>query len=388
MLLNLPYAVKYCILTLENAGFEAYAVGGCVRDLLMGKTPLDYDITTSAKPSEVKKLFDNTADTGIKHGTVTVIIDSMPIEVTTYRTETGYSDFRRPDGVSFVSDIKEDLSRRDFTVNAICYNPKSGIKDLFGGCDDIRNKILRTVGDPEKRFYEDALRIMRLIRFKSVLGFEIEKNTLTAAEKMAYLIKNVSCERIYSELKKTLGGENPAAISELISAKGLESFGITKISTPEKIALADSFELKLYLFLKLCECDIFNTLKLLKAETKTVRYAENIDSLLIDNPITDRCGIKRLFNRYSPRLYTDAVKYLQITENKDYGYLLLAARDIIKSDEPYSISQLNINGNDLKKLGINGTDTGKTLDFLLDEVIKNPENNTYTKLLEIISEMQ
>ncbi|MBQ5810507.1 MAG: hypothetical protein IIW23_02885, partial [Clostridia bacterium] len=167
--------------TLESHGFEAYCVGGAVRDLLMGKVPTDYDITTNALPQDVINIFPKTVATGIKHGTITVLLDKETIEITTYRTDGEYVDNRHPEKVQFVAGIGEDLSRRDFTVNAIAYSPYRGILDLLGGRKDIKNKIIKCVGQPEKRFNEDALRIMRCFRFASTLGFSIEKHTLCAA---------------------------------------------------------------------------------------------------------------------------------------------------------------------------------------------------------------
>ena len=191
-MLSIPENAARVIDRLTQNGYEAYIVGGCVRDSLLGLTVSDFDITTSAKPEKVIELFEKTVPTGIKHGTVTVMIGNEPIEVTTFRTEGVYNDSRHPEDVEFVSDIREDLSRRDFTVNAIAYNEKTGIVDLFGGMSDLENKILRAVGDPEKRFREDALRILRLFRFASQLGFEIEENTLNSALSLKDGLENIS----------------------------------------------------------------------------------------------------------------------------------------------------------------------------------------------------
>ena len=196
MKFNLPKKIEYVLDTLINSGHSAYIVGGCVRDLLCGKKPHDYDITTSALPHETQALCDKTVATGIKHGTVTVIIDGEPIEVTTFRTEHEYSDSRHPESVNFVSNVAEDLARRDFTVNAMCYNHIDGLLDLFGGKEDINNKVLKSVGEAKTRFSEDALRILRLFRFAATLDFTIEKNTFNAAIKCAPSLKNISAERI------------------------------------------------------------------------------------------------------------------------------------------------------------------------------------------------
>lgn len=204
---------NYLIETIENAGFEAYQVGGCVRDFFMKRKCDDIDITTSAKPGDLEKILAENnikyIETGLKHGTVTAVFYGDNFEITTYRTDGEYIDNRHPENVSFVSDIDEDLSRRDFTINAIAYNPnKDEIVDLFGGRDDIENKIIKAVGNPDKRFKEDALRIMRAIRFSSTLGFEIEENTKAALFRNKELLKNVSAERIFTELSKLLLGDN------------------------------------------------------------------------------------------------------------------------------------------------------------------------------------
>ena len=204
---------NYLIETIENAGFEAYQVGGCVRDFFMKRKCDDIDITTSAKPGDLEKILAENnikyIETGLKHGTVTAVFDGDNFEITTYRTDGEYIDNRHPENVSFVSNIDEDLSRRDFTINAIAYNPnKDEIVDLFGGREDIENKIIKAVGNPDKRFKEDALRIMRAIRFSSTLGFEIEENTKAALFRNKELLKNVSAERIFTELSKLLLGDN------------------------------------------------------------------------------------------------------------------------------------------------------------------------------------
>lgn len=204
---------NYLIETIENAGFEAYQVGGCVRDFFMKRKCDDIDITTSAKPGDLEKILAENnikyIETGLKHGTVTAVFDGDNFEITTYRTDGEYIDNRHPENVSFVSNIDEDLSRRDFTINAIAYNPnKDEIVDLFGGRNDIENKIIKAVGNPDKRFKEDALRIMRAVRFSSTLGFEIEENTKAALFRNKELLKNVSAERIFTELSKLLLGDN------------------------------------------------------------------------------------------------------------------------------------------------------------------------------------
>ena len=204
MTINIPTKVKMIIDKYYESGFEAFMVGGCVRDALLGRAPEDYDITTSALPNITESLFKKTIPTGIQHGTVTVIIEGENYEVTTYRTEGRYLDNRHPSDVQFVTNIKEDLARRDFTINAFAYNDKAGLIDYFNGFEDLNNQIIRAVGDADKRFQEDALRMLRAIRFSCQLGFSIEPSTLKAIKTNAKLIKNISMERIRDEFCKII----------------------------------------------------------------------------------------------------------------------------------------------------------------------------------------
>ena len=206
---NLPEQVRWALDCLERAGFEAYMVGGCVRDAVMGRIPSDYDITTSASPGEVMKVFDGEKiiETGLKHGTVTLLRRGMPLEITTYRVDGLYTDNRHPESVAFTSSIREDTARRDFTINSVAFSPVRGFADFYGGVKDIQVGIIRCVGDPEKRFREDALRIIRALRFAAVTGFEIEEATFKAACENSGLLRNISVERIREELVKLLCGQ-------------------------------------------------------------------------------------------------------------------------------------------------------------------------------------
>ena len=214
MTMDMPKNVDTAINLLQSAGFEAYAVGGCVRDSLLGKTPNDWDITTSAKPEDMKSVFINfhCIDTGIKHGTVTVVIDGEPLEITTFRLDGEYEDNRHPKSVTFTSNLGADLGRRDFTVNAMAYSKMTGTVDLFGGQNDLKNKIIRCVGDPDRRFNEDALRILRALRFASALDFEIEEKTAQSLLKNRALLGNISEERIAKELLKLVCGKGAERI--------------------------------------------------------------------------------------------------------------------------------------------------------------------------------
>ncbi len=212
--INLPEDVKKIIRTIEENGFEAYAVGGCVRDSILGREPDDWDITTSARPEQVKSFFKKTIDTGIKHGTVTVMINHVGYEVTTYRIDGEYKDGRHPESVEFSAKLVDDLKRRDFTINAMAYNESHGFVDEFNGISDLNNKVIRCVGDSVERFSEDALRMMRAIRFSAQLGFEIEQSTYNAIVKLAPSIKQVSMERVQVEFLKTILSDNPNYIME------------------------------------------------------------------------------------------------------------------------------------------------------------------------------
>ena len=223
----LPDKVKWIIGTLIGAGYEAYAVGGCIRDSILGRTPGDWDITTSASPFQVKELFLRTVDTGIQHGTVTVMEGKEGFEVTTYRIDGEYDDFRHPREVTFTSSLEEDLKRRDFTINAMAYNEEDGLIDIFGGIRDIEGKIIRCVGDPKERFTEDALRMMRAVRFAAQLGFAIEKGTKAAIASLAPNLAGISAERIQAELVKLLVSSHPEEMRTVYET------GMSRVFLPE-----------------------------------------------------------------------------------------------------------------------------------------------------------
>jgi len=233
---KLPINVQEIITTLENAGYEAYAVGGCVRDTLLNKEPDDWDITTSATPEQAKSLFARTIDTGIQHGTITVLIGKETYEVTTYRIDGEYEDSRHPKEVIFTSNLLEDLKRRDFTINAMAYNDRSGIVDAFGGMQDLENKIIRCVGNPKERFSEDALRMMRAVRFSGQLGYEIEQATAEAVKELAPTLSKISAERICTELIKLMVSDH----SEYLE-KAYE-LGMTKVIMPEFDAAMETIQ--------------------------------------------------------------------------------------------------------------------------------------------------
>lgn len=225
--IQIPEKAKYIIETITSAGFEAYAVGGCIRDSILGRKPQDWDITTSARPEQVKALFPRTIDTGLQHGTVTVLLDREGFEVTTYRIDGKYEDSRHPREVIFTPSLEEDLRRRDLTINAMAYNDQAGLVDIYGGMDDIEAKIIRCVGDPMERFGEDALRILRAIRFSAQLGYNIDKKTVEAIEMLAPTLRNISAERIQVELVKLVTSPHPEYLRIAYDTS------VTKVFLPE-----------------------------------------------------------------------------------------------------------------------------------------------------------
>lgn len=227
MHISIPKHASDIIKTLSSHGYEAFVVGGCVRDSILGKEPADWDITTSALPEQVKALFPRTIDTGLKHGTVTIMMDKIGYEVTTYRIDGTYEDHRRPNDVTFTSSLREDLMRRDFTINAMAYNEEKGLVDLFGGIQDLNDRIIRCVGNPTERFDEDALRMFRAVRFAGQLNFNIEKETLAAIEAQHAFLKDVSAERIQIELLKLLISGHPEMI------RAAYETGLTSVFLPE-----------------------------------------------------------------------------------------------------------------------------------------------------------
>ncbi len=381
-MLYIPPEIEYILSVFEKNGCEAYLVGGCVRDMLTGTPPHDYDITTSAEPDYTMQLFEKTVPTGVKHGTVTVIYGGYSAEVTTYRSDGKYSDSRRPDSVTFVKTLKEDLARRDFTVNALAYSPSEGIKDYFGGSEDIEKKLLRAVGDPMRRFKEDALRILRLFRFSSVLGFEIEAETLNAALKSASLLKCISSERILEELEKTLAGVNPAALKPLTDAGGLGFLGLKQSPDYERLSGLQNSGISLFAFLYLTGADILRALELLKAPNKTKKTADKL-LRLIEAPFPDsKPEIKEMLYFCGAETFGKYLAFEKAVLKRDTEKAEKMLLGIIRDREPYRISDLEINGKELKALGITGISAGKTLEALRRLVNEEPELNKKNILLQ------
>lgn len=382
---KLPQNVVKIIDTIEGAGYTAWCVGGCVRDMLMGKTPSDYDIASSAPCEEIQRLFLKTIPTGIKHGTVTVILDSEPYEVTRYRVDGEYNDNRHPENVNFTADFSLDLSRRDFTVNAMGYNEKRGICDLYGGKADIEKKIIRAVGNPTERFLEDALRIIRAVRFASVLEFSIEGDTLNAIKTHANLLENIASERVTVELLKALAGNKPSTLGVLVESDGLSAFGISgKADWSTLDRLPKNSLLRLAALVKMCDCDINDIQSKLrfsnKQKTELLGYFEILDlkELTPKNlkPFAKSVGYNNLV------IAVEAYGVLNNEDVKDNANKIQLAAE---RNEPYSIEMLDISGNEIKELGFSGSDIGVVQRKLLNIVLDDPKLNTKEKLVSAIS---
>lgn len=387
-MINLPENVKFILNELKNNGYEAYIVGGCVRDSLMGITPHDWDITTSAEPENVKAIFKHTYDTGIKHGTITVLLDKTGYEVTTYRVDGIYEDNRRPKEVFFTRNLKDDLIRRDFTMNAIAYNEDDGFVDLFGGMEDISRKIIRGVGNPSDRFDEDALRMLRAVRFSAQLGFEIEKETFDAVKNKANLIRNISKERIREELMKLLAGRFTAKMPLLwesgllgfISADADKMADEHREKIVNEISNASPFGcVRLIVFLeRLGAKKAEYLLKELKFDNKTIK---TVTSVIAKGDIShpNAYEVKKKLNEIG----TDNFEILldvRSAQGHNTEDIRRVYEGIINRGECFSIKDLRINGNTLMEMGISGKEIGRVLGELLDEVMKAPERNSEEEL--------
>ena len=372
---KLPKYVRDTLKTLSDAGHESYIVGGAVRDLMLGKNPTDYDVTTSAAPNEVVCLFRKTVNTGIKHGTVTAIVDNFPVEITTFRSDGNYSNHRSPENVQYLKSIDGDLARRDFTINAMAYNADVGVIDLFGGKKDLTDGIIRAVGNPEKRFEEDALRILRAVRFAAKLNFKIEKITLDAVIKKSDLLKFISRERIFSEISKILVSDNPQFISVLLQSGALDFLGLSYQNNLQGLCgVSNSLPLRFYTLARLCDADPIMLCTSLKADGKLKYYCRQMQlSEQLALP-PDRENAKILMFKTDAETAHDFFEFKNKAEGKS-NYNSAVIDEIITSKEPYNYKQLNIGGEDITALGVKGKDVGKILEELMYEVIKYPQKN-------------
>lgn len=384
-----PDYANICFKKIEDCGFEAWFVGGSVRDALLNRDCFDIDIATNALPEDILGMFDNAIPTGIKHGTVTVIIEGKPIEVTTYRSESGYDDSRHPDSVTFEKDIKKDLSRRDFTINALAYNPQFGILDCFDGIKDLKEKIIRAVGNPEERFFEDALRILRAFRFSSVLNFKIDEKTLKAAYNYGNTVSKLSGERVLSELKKLSCGDNPSVFQKFINLGYLKPFGINRVVKPfcNLSRLDGSIRLAALIFSTEYDFDkIASTLKPDKNLLNTIKLFESIS--LSPLPASKQ-DLKASLSCHGAEIEEQYLKVLKhFLSDFDYSKICSLYNDILSNDEPYRISHLAINGDDLAKLSFSGKEIGGALKTLLNYVICDPQLNNRNQLFEIANKIR
>ncbi|MDD6483700.1 MAG: HD domain-containing protein [Clostridiales bacterium] len=442
MELKLPERINSILSRLEEGGFVAYAAGGAVRDMLMGREPHDYDIATSARPEDIKRIFKRTIDTGIAHGTVTVVENNIGYEVTTFRRDGEYFDGRHPSSVVFVDDIKEDCMRRDFTINAMMYSPKRGLVDFFGGRQDIEQGIIRCVGDGQKRFSEDALRMLRAVRFSATLNFEIEASTAAAIKKCSNLRRRISNERILSELNKLLISDNPDYIRKLhelgllvhIIPKLDMCFGAEQrnkyhiydvgehimhtlknarpdlilrwaallhdIGKPDTASVDSGGVIHFYGHHRVSRAIADDTLHKLRMDKESIRkilvLIENHDVRVDQAPP----AVKRMMAKTGDELFSMLLE-LQLADNaaknpeyfEDKKLRIEGVRrtfnEIVTSRQPYRISDLVVNGRDLIKLGYKqGRIISDILKALLNEVIIDPKLNTREYLLQRAKELR
>ena len=435
MKIQLPEKVKVIIQTLVAAGYEAYAVGGCVRDSVLGRIPADWDITTSALPEQVKELFHRTIDTGIEHGTVTVMMDKEGFEVTTYRIDGEYRDHRHPEQVNFTGELKEDLRRRDFTINAMAYNDRCGMVDAFGGIEDLKHGVIRCVGVAGERFEEDALRILRAVRFAAQLGFEIEKETADAARALAGNLKDISAERIQTELVKLLVSPHPEML------RTAYELGITRVVLPEFDVMMETPQHHPHHMYSVGE----HTLKALeftdpekvlrlsvlfhdfgKPQTRTtvdgvdhfhghanvsaqetVRIMRRLkfDNATMDQvkrivlyhdarPQPDERQIRRLLHRAGEDIFPELFQVmgadiLAQSEYRKIEKLVNLERvhqvydEILKRKDCISLKNLQVTGKDLIAAGMEpGKKIGEILNQMLEDVLETPEHNEREYLLK------
>ena len=433
--MDLPLFAQTAIELLEKEGFECFAVGGCVRDSLLNKACHDVDLTTNAAPEEMKRVFSGfpVIETGLKHGTLTVLFGRQPLEITTYRTESAYTDGRHPDEVRFTGNLRDDLSRRDFTVNAMAFSPRTGLIDLFGGRNDLQNKVLRCVGNAEERFNEDALRILRLLRFASVLGFSAEAQTNAAALRCKERLTLLSKERVAAEFKGMLCGahvkevlcsywENLAVLFPFLEQMHgfdqhnyhhcydiLEHTSVVTASAPAKTALRlaaffhdcgkpGCFSLDsrgvghFYGHASLSAAIAKQTMEELKLDRKTTEYVTQLVKLH-DNPLeAEPRALKKKLNKYGEEFLLDLIA-LQRADTlglapqfhdrlPHFDELEAMIKEVVASGAVFSLRDLAVNGNDLRKLGLRGKQIGDALQLLLGAVLDEKIANEKSALLD------
>lgn len=385
---NMPEQAAWIIEQLNSHGYEAFAVGGCVRDTLLGREPEDWDITTSAKPEEVKDIFNRTIDTGIEHGTVTVMLQGEGYEVTTYRLDGEYEDGRHPKSIEFTSSLREDLRRRDFTINAMAYSPATGIVDEFKGIEDLKTGIIRCVGDACERFTEDALRILRAIRFSAQLGFAIEEKTDEAIRGIAPNIAKVSKERIQMELTKLLLSPNPEQI-KLVFMKGISPFicknfqNIPWADIKISSGMKSEKHIRWAAFLHIVSPEAAGAvLRELKMDNDTISRASALVRWHSYRIMPEKYAVRKIMSRMELELYWDLLHLKDHIEPTVQGMEELVqverlSHEILESGDCISLKQLAVNGNDLIEAGMKpGKNVGETLLKLLEIVLIEPANNS------------
>lgn len=438
MKIKLPEHVHYIIEELEQHGYEAYAVGGCVRDSILGRTPDDWDITTSAKPEQVKAIFQRTIDTGIQHGTITVMMEKCGYEVTTYRIDGEYEDSRHPKEVVFTSNLIEDLKRRDFTINAMAYSEKTGLVDVFDGIGDINRKMIRCVGEAKERFSEDALRILRAVRFAAQLQFQIGEETREAIRELAPNLKNISAERIQTEFLKLLTSKEPERIEEayelgitkvvlpefdkmmkctqetkhhmytvgghtLEALKHTENNKVLRLSVllhdcgkPEKKTFDKDGKAHFYGHAELGADMAESIMRRLKFDNNTMIKVKKLVEFHDHRPSLTKKSVKKLMVKCSPELFEDLLKVKRADtlgqslykREEKLAYieeLHMIYEQVLQAKECISLKELAVNGADLLEVGIpQGKKMGEILKGLFEMVLEKPERNTKEQLIEIV----
>lgn len=399
MRIRIPDQVEWILSELRNHGYEAFAVGGCVRDTLLDREPEDWDVTTSARPDQVKHVFGKTIDTGLRHGTVTVMREHVGYEITTYRIDGVYEDGRHPREVSFTSELKEDLRRRDFTINAMAYSHETGIVDIFGGMEDLKNRVVRCVGDATERFTEDALRILRAVRFCAQLDFTMEEKTYLALNVIAPNLAHVSRERIQVELTKTLLSGRPERIL-LVNETGMspyvsENFSAAFRGTGEEDALRRCVRaadlppekgLRWAAFLAgASEETAVEILKELKMDNDTINRVRVLVKWFQRELPEDGAMLRSLMSEMEDRLFDDLLalkKSLRPEEAARTERISQMAGLIRKRGDCIRLKDMAVTGKDLIALGVKpGPEMGKLLESLFRYVLEHPECNGKEHLL-------
>lgn len=385
--MRIPPQVEKIIRILQKHGYEAYAVGGCVRDTLLGRVPGDWDITTSALPEQVKALFYRTIDTGIEHGTVTVMMEHVGYEVTTYRIDGEYEDCRHPKQVEFTSNLLEDLKRRDFTINAMAYSQRTGIVDAFDGMGDLEKRIIRCVGDATERFTEDALRILRAIRFSAQLNFLIEEKTWNVIFEIAPNIAKVSKERIQVELTKTLLSDNPERIGQVFET------GISRYISPsfnelhwEQVRIPAELPKKKYVrwaaFLRVTSPEqAVCILKDLKLDNDTILKVRTLVSWSGAEIANEAAAVRRAMSKMEPEVWDALIELNEYDEE-----IQALSSQIRENGDCLSLKNLAVKGADLIAAGVKpGKELGNILNQMLDLVLECPERNEKELLLSLVN---